>query len=93
MKQFKQTVIEYLLNKESLLLSRDDVEAKGLLFSPPYSYTAKTYIGIHKGNIDNVHIFHSDVYYVRIAVEKYTGYYFPLDVVEQAMKASGWRDR
>jgi hypothetical protein len=33
-----------------------------------------------------MHLFHSDVYYVRAAMEKYTGYVFPLDTVEDAMR-------
>jgi len=48
---------------------------------------------LHRDNLDNTHIPHSDVYYVRAALEKHSGYYFPLDVVEQAMREEGWRDR
>jgi len=92
MKQYKQTVIRYLLNKEALLLTKEQVDAKGLLAAPPYSYTAKIHMCLQRGSLDNIHIPHSDVYYVRAAVDKYTGYYFPLDAVEQAMKANGWRD-
>jgi hypothetical protein len=92
MKLYKQTVIDYLLNKEDLLLTKQQLDDKGLLGSPPYSYTAKIYMSLQRGNLDGVHIPHSDVYYVRAAVDLYTGYYFPLDAVEQAMKASGWRD-
>ena len=92
MKQHKQTVIDYLLNKTELLLTKQQLDDKGLLGSPPYSYTAKIHMHLQRGSLDNIHIPHSDVYYVRAAVDLYTGYYFPLDAVEQAMKASGWRD-
>lgn len=36
--------------------------------------------------------FHSDVFYVRAALEKHTGYLFPLFLVERAMKKEGWND-
>ena len=39
-----------------------------------------------------LHLFHSDVYYVRAAMEKHTGYVFPLDKVEEAMRAEGWKE-
>ena len=93
MKQNRQTLIDYLLDKKELLLTKDQVEAKGLLNSPPYSYAAKIYIALHRGSLDNIYVPHSDVYYVRASVEKETGFYFPLDNIEEAMKANGWRDR
>ena len=39
-----------------------------------------------------MHLFHSDVYYVRASLEKHTGYVFPLDRVEDAMRAEGWKE-
>lgn len=39
-----------------------------------------------------MHLFHSDVYYVRAAMEKRTGYVFPLPAVEDAMRAEGWKE-
>jgi hypothetical protein len=93
MKQNRNKIIDYLLDQKDLLLTKEQVENKGLFNSSPYSVSAKIYIGLYKGNIDNVHVPHSDVYYVRAAVEKHTGFYFPLDVIEEAMKANGWRDR
>jgi hypothetical protein len=48
---------------------------------------------MHNEALDNIHIPHSDVYYVRTALEKHTGFWLPLDRVENAMKAEGWRDR
>lgn len=93
MKQNKHTVVDLLLDQKHLLLTKEQVEIKGLLASAPYSMAAKIYIGLSKGNIENVHVPHSDVYYVRASVEKKTGYYFPLDAVEEAMRSNGWRDR
>ena len=73
--------------------TRQQLEDKGLLNVPPYSVASSILTAIYKGNLDNVHIPHSDVYFVRAALEKHTGYLFPLDAVEEAMKAEGWKDR
>jgi hypothetical protein len=93
MKPNRHTVVDLLLNQKQWLLTKEEVAAKGLLASPPYSYASTIYIALFKENMDNVYVPHSDVFYVRASVEKLTGYYFPLDVVEEAMKANGWRDR
>jgi len=44
------------------------------------------------GNIENLHIPHSDVFYVRKAVEAHYGRPFSLKEVEDAMRAEGWTD-
>jgi hypothetical protein len=36
--------------------------------------------------------FHSDVYYVRAALEKKTGFVIPLFLIEAAMKKEGWKN-
>ena len=36
--------------------------------------------------------FHSDVYYVRSALEKRTGFVIPLFLIEAAMKKEGWKN-
>lgn len=77
----------------NILLNKEEVAAKGLLNVEPYSVAASIIKALHREKLDTVHIPHSDVYFVRAALEKHTGYYFPLDRVEQAMKAEGWRDR
>lgn len=77
----------------SIFVSRDEIERRGLLNVAPYSYAASIMIAIHNDKLDDAHIPHSDVYFVRAALEKHTGYYLPLDVVEKAMKEEGWRDR
>ena len=44
------------------------------------------------GNLDQLHIPHSDVHYVRAAVEAHYGRPFTLKHVETAMRAEGWTD-
>ena len=50
------------------------------------------YDGLAKGNLDKLHIPHSDVYYVRAAVEARSGQKFSLAHVERIMKEEGWKD-
>lgn len=76
-----------------LCVTRQQLEDEGKLFVAPYSYAAEIFKAIHRGNLETTHIPHSDVYFVRAALEKRTGYLFPLDAVEAAMKEQGWRDR
>jgi|TARA_R110000787_G_scaffold59322_1_gene134504 hypothetical protein len=51
------------------------------------------YNAIKTNTLDKLHIPHSDVFYVRAAVEAYYGRSFTLKHVEEAMKAEGWKDR
>ena len=44
------------------------------------------------GNLQDLHIPHSDVFYVREAVQAHYGRSFTLEEVERAMKLEGWRD-
>ena len=44
------------------------------------------------GNIEDLHIPHSDVYYVREAVQAHYGKPFTLEHVEWAMRMEGWAD-
>lgn len=76
-----------------LCVTRQQLEAEGKLNVSPYSVVSEIMKAVHRGNLENIHIPHSDVYFVRAALEKHTGYLFPLDAVESAMKAEGWRDR
>ncbi len=50
------------------------------------------YDAIKNNTLDKLHIPHSDVFYVRQAVEAYYGRKFTLEHVEKAMKAEGWKD-
>lgn len=42
--------------------------------------------------IDELELPHSDVFYVRAALEERTGETFTLSVVEEAMRKEGWRE-
>ena len=44
------------------------------------------------GTIDKLHIPHSDVFYVREAVQNHYGRPFTLEHVEWAMRMEGWTD-
>ena len=44
------------------------------------------------GRLQNLHIPHSDVFYVRNAVEAHYGEPFTLEHVEWAMRKEGWTD-
>ena len=48
------------------------------------------YHAIRTNSLDKLHIPHSDVFYVRNAVEAFYGRKFSLKQVEDAMKAEGW---
>ena len=50
------------------------------------------YHAVANNTLDKLHIPHSDVYYVRAAVEAHYGKPFTLKHVETAMKAEGWKD-
>jgi hypothetical protein len=50
------------------------------------------YDAIKNNTLHNLHIPHSDVFYVRQAVEAHYGRPFTLKHVEAAMKAEGWKD-
>lgn len=59
--------------------------------APPYSYFNEMLVEVfHKGEAAKNIVFHSDVYFVKAALEKHTGFVIPLPVVEEAMKAEGW---
>ena len=49
------------------------------------------YAAIVQDRLDSVHIPHSDVFYVRKAIEHRTGILYSLEHIEAAMKAEGWR--
>jgi len=50
------------------------------------------YHAIRTNSLDKLHIPHSDVFYVRTAVEAYYGRSFTLKHVEDAMRAEGWSE-
>lgn len=77
----------------TIFKTKKELEKEGKLNVFPYSVVSSVYEAMHKNTLDSVHMPHSDVYFVRVALEKHTGYWFPLDVVEAAMKLEGWRDK
>jgi len=50
------------------------------------------YQAVVDDTLDQLHIPHSDVFYVRAAVEAHYGRSFTLQHVEEAMIAEGWTD-
>lgn len=51
------------------------------------------YEGIRTNTLHKLHIPHSDVFYVRAAVEAHYGRKFTLKHVEEAMRAEGWTEK
>ena len=51
------------------------------------------YDAIRTNSLDRLHIPHSDVFYVRAAVEARYGRKFTLKHVEDSMRAEGWREK
>ena len=51
------------------------------------------YTAIVNNTLDKLHIPHSDVFYVRQAVEAHYGRSFTLKHGEDAMRAEGWKER
>ena len=50
------------------------------------------YQAVVDDTLDQLHIPHSDVFYVRAAVEAHYGRSFTLQHVEESMRAEGWTD-
>lgn len=50
------------------------------------------YDAVINNNLEKLHIPHSDVFYVRAAVESHYGRSFSLKEVEDAMIAEGWSE-
>jgi hypothetical protein len=82
---------EQKINK--LFRTRKELETTGEINIPPYSIITEAYKLLHEGKETKIHIPHSDVYFVRIALEKHSGFFFPLNVVEEAMRLEGWKEQ
>ena len=52
----------------------------------------KFYRAVRNNRLHKIHIPHSDVFYVRQAVEAHYGRKFTLKHVEDAMRAEGWKE-
>ena len=51
------------------------------------------YAAIRNNSLDRLHIPHSDVFYVRQAVEAHYGRKFSLKHVEDSLRAEGWVEK
>lgn len=78
---------------QNIYYTKEELIKNGTIASRPYSVMAAAFTALANDNLDSVHIPHSDVYFVREAMHKRSGLFFPLGDVERAMKAEGWRDR
>ena len=77
------------LKLKQMFLTRSELGNR--VNAPPYSYFNEMMVEVfHKGEAAKNIVFHSDVYFVRSALEKHTGYVIPLPVVEKAMLEEGW---
>ena len=77
---------------QNIYYTKEELIKAGTIASRPYSVMAAAFTALANDNLDSVHIPHSDVYFVREAMHKRCGLFFPLDKVGRAMKAEGWRD-
>lgn len=66
-------------------------QLKNKINKPPHSYYSLAMKEVFKQREEVKTVaYHSDVYYVRAALEKHTGFVIPLPVVDRAMRAEGW---
>ena len=50
------------------------------------------YSAVQAGRLDSTHVPHSDVFFVKAAMEHHLGMQFKLKDVEAAMRAEGWNE-
>ena len=81
------------MEQQKIFRTRKEVEQTGEAFVFPYSVVSEAYKLLHEGKETKIHLPHSDVYFVRAALESRSGYFFPVDVVEEAMRLEGWREQ
>lgn len=81
------------MEQQKIFRTRKEVEQTGEAFVFPYSVVSEAYQLLHEGKETKIHLPHSDVYFVRAALESHSGYFFPLDVVEEAMRMEGWKEQ
>jgi hypothetical protein len=81
------------MEQQKIFRTRKEVEQTGEAFVFPYSVVSEAYKLLHEGKETKIHLPHSDVYFVRAALESKSGYFFPLDVVEEAMRLEGWKEQ
>jgi len=81
------------MEQQKIFRTRKEVEQTGEAFVFPYSVVSEAYKLLHEGKETKIHLPHSDVYFVRAALESKSGYFFPLNVIEEAMRLEGWREQ
>ena len=81
------------MEQQKIFRTRKEVEQTGEAFVFPYSVVSEAYKLLHEGKETKIHLPHSDVYFVRAALESKSGYFFPLDVIEEAMRLEGWKEQ
>jgi hypothetical protein len=81
------------MEQQKIFRTREQVEKTGEAFVFPYSVASRAYQLLHEGKETKIHLPHSDVYFVRAALESKSGYFFPLDVIEEAMRLEGWKEQ
>ena len=50
------------------------------------------YMAVRNNRLDSIHVPHSDVFFVKIAMENRLGMKFTLKDIEAAMRAEGWNE-
>ena len=66
---------------------------KSVKLETPENILDSFYDAIRTNSLDRLHIPHSDVFYVRAAVEARYGRKFTLKHVEDSMRAEGWTEK
>ena len=69
---------------------KQEVSRNGKLYTD--NVLEEFYKHVLDGNLENLHIPHSDVFYVREAVQAHYGRPFTLEHVEWAMREEGWTE-
>jgi len=64
--------------------------SKKKIYLKDNSVLSDFYNAIKKDKLYSIHIYHSDVFYVRAAIESRSGIKYTLQHIESAMKAEGW---
>ena len=62
-------------NNNNTFRTREQLIDDGLFWSKPFSILKEVYVAMHNGCLDNIHIYHSDVYYVRMVFKNRGGHY------------------
>ena len=66
---------------------------KKKIYLKDYCILEGFYEAVQKNRLDRVHIPHSDVFYVRAAIEDRSGIRYSLERIETAMKQEGWKKK